>query len=184
MRLALFIAVTLAGLYVLASVQGSGNPRADRKPAPAAPSAVAALQSAAQDAGRALLPPPAPEAAATAAPEAAPIPAPAAPQAESAPAAPRFPGPPLRPSPEHAGAAPAPVAPPPAGATGPILYVTGSRVNFRAGPSTGDRVIGALDGGAAVEALGPTDGAWVNIRDRDGRIGYISGQFLSADAPG
>lgn len=93
----------------------------------------------------------------------------------------RFPGPPLRPSPEHEGKE---------GqqdraedlrstASGPILYVTGSRVNFRAGPTTSDRVIGALGEGAPVEALGPTDGSWIRIRDAEGREGYMSGQFLS-----
>lgn len=94
----------------------------------------------------------------------------------------KFPGPELRPSPEYAGETPDQAAPP-ADTEGPILYITGSRVNFRSGPSTGDRVIGALNGGAAVEALGPNDGDWVHIRDMDGRIGYMSGQFLSPDAP-
>lgn len=93
-----------------------------------------------------------------------------------------FPGPSLRPSPEHADDttdANAQLQ----SAEGPILYVTGIKVNFRAGPSTGDRVIGALDQGMAVEALGPADGEWVNIRDTNGRIGYMSGQFLSPDLP-
>lgn len=94
-----------------------------------------------------------------------------------------FPGPPLQPSPEHAHQSTAQPAPPPPGAEGTIFYVTGTRVNFRAGPSTGDRVIGALNAGAAVEVLGPTDASWVNIRDADGRIGYISGQFLVTEAP-
>lgn len=95
----------------------------------------------------------------------------------------RFPGPPLEPSPEHAGQAPQPAAgQPPAGAEGPILYVTGSRVNMRAGPSTGDAVLTALTAGTAVEALGPTDAAWVNIRAPGGQVGYVSGQFLSGSA--
>lgn len=90
----------------------------------------------------------------------------------------RFPGPPLRPSPEFGGGA-TPAAPP-AGHGGPVLYVTGSRVNMRAGPSTSDAVQGALSGGTAVEALGPTDADWVHIRTPEGQIGYVSGQFLSA----
>lgn len=44
-------------------------------------------------------------------------------------------------------------------------------------------MIGALNAGAAVEVLSPTDASWVNIRDADGRIGYISGQFLVTEAP-
>lgn len=176
------MAVTLIGLFALLSVYGSGDLRANRTPA--ASPAASTIQSAAQDAGRAILSPPAADMpgadAATASDE--PV-ASIDTVAQTPQQVQRFPGPPLRPSPEHAGATP-PASTAPAGATGPVLYVTGSRVNFRAGPSTGDRVIGALDGGSAVEALGATDGAWVNIRDGNGRIGYISGQFLSADAPG
>ena len=66
---------------------------------------------------------------------------------------------------------------------GPVLYVTGDRVNMRAGPSTGDRVVTSLGRGTAVQPLGPTDAEWVNIRDASGRLGYIAGQFLSQAAP-
>lgn len=93
-----------------------------------------------------------------------------------------FPGPDLQPSPEHADDMPDPASAL-ADAEGPVLYVTGSRVNFRAGPSTSDRVVGALDGGSPVEALGPPEGGWVQIRDMDGRTGFMSGRFLSGDAP-
>lgn len=93
-----------------------------------------------------------------------------------------LPGPSLRPSPEHADES-ADAAGQLENAEGPVLYVTGATVNFRAGPSTNDRVIGALDRGMLVEALGPTNGDWVNIRDTNGRIGYMSGQFLSSDSP-
>lgn len=68
-------------------------------------------------------------------------------------------------------------------AGGPVLYVTGERVNFRVGPSTSHQVVGALDYGSAVVALGPTDGGWVNIRGADGTTGYMSGQFLSRESP-
>lgn len=95
-----------------------------------------------------------------------------------------FPGPALRPSPEYAGqtetAEPTPTAEL-AGAQ--ILYVTGSKVNFRAGPSTSDRVIGALLLGSPVEALGQSEGGWMHLRDAQGREGYMSGQFLSPDRP-
>ena len=93
-----------------------------------------------------------------------------------------FPGPDLKPSPEYAGQTPEEPQTLDS-AEGPILYVTGSSVNFRSGPTTSDRVVGALTAGAPVEAIGPTDGEWVQIRDADGRIGYMSGQFLSQTAP-
>lgn len=161
-RLGALLLATLAGLFLILSVWGAGNPRADRRPVPDP-------QPAAQDAG---IPDPAPA-------EAQVSPA-AVVQAESQTPerVQRFPGPALRPSPEHAGEAPAPVP-----SDGPVLYVTGDRVNVRAGPSTGDRVVTALGRGAAVQALGAQDAEWVNIRDADGRMGYIAGRFLSPDAP-
>jgi len=93
-----------------------------------------------------------------------------------------FPGPDLQPSPEYEDR---PLDTPQtiAEAEGPVLYVSAASVNVRSGPSTNDRVIGALDAGAPVEALGPLATEWVQIRDMDGRIGYMSGQFLSEDAP-
>ncbi|MFV0385353.1 SH3 domain-containing protein [Paracoccus sp. (in: a-proteobacteria)] len=94
----------------------------------------------------------------------------------------RFPGPPLKPSPENAGQSPdrpAPVST----ITSDVMYVTATRVNFRAGPSTDDPVIGALDHGAMVDVLGPDEAGWVNIRDAEGRSGYVSGRFLSELAP-
>lgn len=183
-RLAGLVAVTLVALYGALSIMGAGDPRTARR-APA----LNAPQPAARDAGgqapaAGLLPQLA--AGAESAPEAE-----SGPEAEVVQAAAqtpeqvqRFPGPPLRPSPEHAGSAAPAVAPPPPGAAGPIRYVTGNRVNMRAGPSTADRVLGALGGGAVVEVLGPTDGDWINIRDAQGRVGYVSGQFLAESPPG
>ncbi len=93
----------------------------------------------------------------------------------------RFPGPPLEPSPEYAGRTPPPAAAAlPEGTQGPFMVITGNRVNMRAGPSTSDAVLTALDGGTQVEALGPTGGDWVNIRTPGGQSGYVSGQFLRA----
>lgn len=164
-RLGALMLATLAGLFLILSIWGDGNPRAERRPAPP-------LQTAARDAGTDPLP---------AMPAPVPQPTPAAVvQAESQTPerVQRFPGPALRPSPEHAGRTPAPAA-----LDGPVLYVTGDRVNVRAGPSTGDRVVMALGRGAAVQPLGAQDGEWVNIRDADGRTGYVAGRFLSPDAP-
>ena len=96
----------------------------------------------------------------------------------------RFPGPALRPSPEHAGrtsdAAPAENL---AAAPTDTLYITGNSVNFRAGPTTSDAVVGKLSRGQMVTAVGERSGDWVQIRDGDGRTGYISARFLSASRP-
>ena len=161
-RLGALLLATLAGLFLILWVWGEGSLRADRRPA-------ADPQPAAQDAGT--------EAPAAPEPQATPA---AVVQAESQTPAQvqRFPGPALRPSPEHAGEAAAPLVP-----DGPVLYVTGDRVNMRAGPSTGDRVVTALRRGTAVQPLGPQDAEWVNIRDAGGRAGYVAGRFLSPDAP-
>lgn len=160
--------VTLAGLYLVMIVYGTGDLRAGRdRPAPA----TRAAETAGADP---ILAPPA-------------LSPPSAEIIEAATQTPervqQFPGPPLRPSPEHASRRAEETQQAPAGAQGPILYVTGSSVNFRAGPSTSDRVIGALGEGAPVEALGPTDADWVNIRDSEGRVGYMSGRFLSPAQP-
>lgn len=161
-RLGALMLATVAGLFLVLSVWGDGDLRADRRPAPEA-------LPAARDAG-AVKPVPAPQ----------PTPAVVQATAQTAPRVQRFPGPALQPSPEHAGNDPAP-APLPVG--GPVLYVGGDRVNVRAGPSTGDRVVMALTRGTAVQPLGPTDGEWVNIRDGNGRTGYVAGRFLTATAP-
>lgn len=134
-----------------------------------------------------------PQVAATVEPEAEAAPEPAAePAAEVIPVASQtpervqeFPGPELQPSPEYGGQDTPDAAAPaiPAGDGGTILYVTGNRVNFRAGPSTGDAVVGALGRGSAVEAIGPADAGWVNIRDAQGRIGFMSADFLSDQQP-
>jgi uncharacterized protein YgiM (DUF1202 family) len=189
-RLLVLMSATLVALYAVMSVYGAGDPRAQRQQ-----TASPAPRSAAQDAGaRDLIAPPegrtppatnsgAPTAGNTSAEAPSSAPEVVSVAAQTPQRVQQFPGPALRPSPEYAGQEQQAVAAPPPGAQGPILYVTGNSVNFRAGPSTGDRVIGALGQGAAVEALGPTDGAWVNIRDTSGRIGYMSGQFLTSNAP-
>lgn len=179
-RLFLFTAITLIALFVVVTLYGQGDPRGDILAADDRPAA-----GAAQDSGglAALLPDLTPDPPATGAHA-----TPPADLVQAATQTPervhRFPGPPLRPSPEHAGKPRQPdPAPLPKSPAGPILYVTGDRVNVRAGPSTGNPVIGALTGGSAVEALEPEQGGWVHIRDAEGRSGYLSARFLSPDRP-
>ena len=92
----------------------------------------------------------------------------------------RFPGPALRPSPEHAAE-----APPEDLTEAPTntLFVTGNTVNFRAGPTTTDEVVGSLSRGEVVTAIGPRSGDWVEIRDDNGRTGFVSAKFLSGERP-
>lgn len=60
-----------------------------------------------------------------------------------------------------------------------IWEVTGSRVNLRAGPGTGNAVVGQLSLGAEAEVLGEGDG-WYQIRTVDGGTsGWIYGKFLA-----
>lgn len=61
-----------------------------------------------------------------------------------------------------------------------LLYVTGSRVNLRAGPSTDNAVRGQVVRGQAVELVERLDNGWVEIRADgvDGTV-FMSGDFLS-----
>tara|TARA_R110002124_G_scaffold287162_1_gene470884 strand:- start:43480 stop:44556 length:1077 start_codon:yes stop_codon:yes gene_type:complete len=60
-------------------------------------------------------------------------------------------------------------------------YVTGARVNQRAGPSTSNAVMGVLLKGTRVEQL-RDDGQWVQIRSNLG-TGWMSSRYLSSLAP-
>lgn len=166
-RLGALMLATIAGLFLILSIWGDGDLRASRRPAPQP-------QPAATDAG-AGPPPVEPVASAPAVLEPVVQAATQTPQQVQ-----RYPGPALRPSPEHGARTPEPAV---VAGGGPVMYVTGNRVNVRAGPSTGDRVVTALRRGAAVAALGPADAEWVNIRDADGRVGYVSARFLSSSPP-
>lgn len=171
MKLGLLMLATLVGVFTVLMVFGNDNLRADRRPVPAAP------VSAAQDAGAPALP----DQPAAPLPQEAPaqiVPA----AGQTPPRVQRFPGPALAPSPEHAGQAPQPDEAEEA-ADGPVLYVTANRVNMRSGPGTGNPVIAGIDRGTAVQALGPVDGDWVQIRVPGGQTGFASGQFLSPEAP-
>ncbi|MBF9030843.1 SH3 domain-containing protein [Rhodobacterales bacterium HKCCE3408] len=73
--------------------------------------------------------------------------------------------------------------PPPSVAAG-RLYVTGDRVNLRAGPSTAFEVVTALDLGTPVDVLGAAEDNWFEIEDvLSGARGFMSGDFLSPEAP-
>lgn len=64
-----------------------------------------------------------------------------------------------------------------------VLYVTGATVNVRSGPSTAYDAITALPRDAAVVDLGDAGEGWRMIRLETGETGYMSGDFLSPDAP-
>lgn len=62
----------------------------------------------------------------------------------------------------------------------PMAEVTGTAVNLRSGPSTGDRVLTSLPRGERVELLGATDTGWAQIRAvSTGMEGFMSVRFLS-----
>lgn len=166
-KLGLLTLATLAGIWMVLAGMGDEDLRAARRPPAAEP------VSAAQDAGAEALP-----AGSAAADEVV------AATSQTPERVERFPGPPLEPSPEHAGETPAD-APAPTAVTGDgtRLYVTGTRVNMRSGPGTGNAVVAALDRGTEVEALGEAAGDWVEIRTAAGERGFMSNQFLSPDAP-
>ena len=63
-------------------------------------------------------------------------------------------------------------------------FVTGSRVNLRAGPSTGTEIVGQATQGQAAEVLEETADGWFRIRLGDGLTAFIFGDFLSPDQPG
>lgn len=63
-------------------------------------------------------------------------------------------------------------------------YVTGSRVNLRGGPGTGNAVVGQVTFGTEAEVLTDRDG-WYEIRLADGSAsGWIFGRFLNEELPG
>lgn len=168
-RLGLLMLATLLGLFLVLQSLGSENLRAERRPEPA-PAA-----SAAQDAGAAPLTDSPPQDS-----------QPSAPVVQAEAQTPEktidYPGPELEPSPEYAGQTPdEPVVE--LGEDGQIMYVTASRLNMRSGPGTQNSVLDSLTRGTRVEALGPPDGDWVQIRTAQGVVGYTSGEFLSAEAP-
>lgn len=174
LKLSGLMLATLAGLFAVLTIYGSEDLRDDRRP-----TARAVTADPAPDTGD-------PRLAET--PAAAPAPAPDEPAALPAPQqtpaqVQQFPGPALEPSPEFADRTPAEASPDTspdtAADTGPRLWVTASRLNMRSGPDSGASIVTGLDGGTALEPLGPTDGGWVHVRAPDGQTGYVSAQFVS-----
>ncbi len=76
---------------------------------------------------------------------------------------------------------PAAVPPTAAEAEAPVFFVTGNRVNFRAGPSTAEAVVGQFRLGEAAEVLSDPAGSWVRVRDAEGREGFVAGRFLAPE---
>ncbi len=63
-------------------------------------------------------------------------------------------------------------------------YVTGSRVNLRNGPGTGNAVVGQVTWATEAEVLSEENG-WYQIRLSDGSAsGWIFGKFLNDQRPG
>lgn len=65
-----------------------------------------------------------------------------------------------------------------------LRYITAQTVNVREGPSTEFAVIGKLTRGEATRLLWLEQNGWAHIiLEGDGLTGFVSGEFLSADAP-
>jgi uncharacterized protein YgiM (DUF1202 family) len=78
-------------------------------------------------------------------------------------------------------AAPVAVAPP--AATPAFTHtVLASSLRVRAGPQKTTPQVFVLEEGAEVTALG-TERGWIEIRDRDGRTGWVYGKYLTATGP-
>ena len=62
----------------------------------------------------------------------------------------------------------------------PLVEVTGNQVNLRAGPSTGDAVLGALVRGQQAELIAALGNGWVQIRAVEtGVEGFMADRFLA-----
>lgn len=67
------------------------------------------------------------------------------------------------------------------GSESDLLFVSGSRVNVRSGPSTSYGVIGTTVYGEAVELLAFENDSWAWVRFGDDRQGYMARNFLAPD---
>lgn len=71
-----------------------------------------------------------------------------------------------------------------AAADGDLMFVTGSRVNVRSGPSTEFSVIDSVAYGEAVEIVAFDENGWAEIRLADtGETGFMAARFLD-NTPG
>lgn len=62
-----------------------------------------------------------------------------------------------------------------------LLFVTGTKVNVRSGPSTDYRVVGSVSRGDEVELLSGNDETWAEIRvSGNGTTGFMSRKFLAS----
>ncbi|MDV7142422.1 SH3 domain-containing protein [Tropicimonas sp. TH_r6] len=62
------------------------------------------------------------------------------------------------------------------------MFVTGSRVNVRSGPSTQYRVVGTVANGDPVELISFEGASWARIRFENGdTTGYMSREFLAGE---
>lgn len=69
---------------------------------------------------------------------------------------------------------------PPVPTSAEQVIVTGSRVNLRRGPSTGNPVVAALTQGTRAEVLSRAANGWVELRAESGHHGFMSAKFLTA----
>ena len=63
-------------------------------------------------------------------------------------------------------------------------FVTGTNVNLRAGPGTGNEVVAQLPFGTKAQTLSDTSAEWIEIKTDDGTAGWIFARFLSDADPG
>ena len=75
-------------------------------------------------------------------------------------------------------------SPPPLDIIGKPYASLGSSVNLRAGPSTGTPVVGSLDKGEVVHAIGKVQGApWVMIGRNNIALGYVHASLVAEHDP-
>lgn len=66
-----------------------------------------------------------------------------------------------------------------------FLFVTGTKVNVRAGPSTQYRVVGAVVQGDSVELVSYEGNGWARIKIENGeKTGFMSRKFLAGEPAG
>lgn len=71
-----------------------------------------------------------------------------------------------------------------AGADTALQYVARPHQRLQVGPNTTSGILRILPHGAPLLPIGVTEGDFVKVRDRTGRVGYVRGDVLSAAFPG